>query len=186
MPIQPLLGAGSTPELKAVCLSVIPVRLEERFNSYHTLLHVNAWCHRFITNIRASIRKQPRILTPHLSTAEVELSEHQLFHIAQSQTFASELHSLTHNQSVKASSSISSLTPFIDKHGLIRVGGRLSSSHLTQSQMHPVILSSKSRICYLMFYTKHVSLGHCGPSLILSATGNRVHILGARRLSRNI
>ena len=189
MPVQPLLGSGSTPELKAVCLSVTPVPptwIEERFNSYHTLVHVNAWCHRFITNTKDSIRKLPRIITPYLSTAEVEASEHHLFHVAQSQTFPCELLHLTHDKSVKPSSPIKSLTPFIDKHGLIRVGGRLSSTHLTRSQMHPIILSSKSRICYLMFYSKHVSLGHCGPSLVLSSTGSKVHVIGARRLSRSI
>ena len=66
------------------------------------------------------------------------------------------------------------------------MGGRLSRSHLTHSQTHPVILSGKSRLCYLLFHAKHVALSHCGPSLLLSATGNWVHILGARRLSRAI
>ena len=139
-----------------------------------------------ITNLRASVRKHPLTLTRHLSTTEVELSEHLLFRRAQSQTFPNELHNLTHNKPIKPSSAINPLTPFIDKHGLIRVGGRLSSSHFTHSQMHPIILSSKSKICYLMFYSKHVLLGHCGPSLILSATGDHFHILGARRLSRSI
>ena len=45
MPIQPLLGSDSTPELKAACLSVIPVPpvwIEERYNSYHKLVRVTA------------------------------------------------------------------------------------------------------------------------------------------------
>ena len=46
------------------------------------------------------------------------------------------------------------------------------------------ILSGKSRLCYLLFHAKHVALSHCGPSLLLSSTGNRVHILGARCLSK--
>ena len=52
--------------------------------------------------------------------------------------------------------------------------------------MHPVILPGKSVLCVKLLTHKHVSLGHCGPSLILSATGNRVHIVGARRLARAV
>ena len=189
MPIQPLLGSGGTPELKVACNTASPVPptwIEERFNSYHTLVHVNAWCLRFVSNIRASIRNQPKQLAPHLSCAEIETSEQHLFHLAQQQAFSQELNKLNHDQPISSSSSIIALSPFIDKHGLIRVGGRLARSHLTYSQSHPIILSRKSRLAYLMFNSKHVSLGHCGPSLILSATGARVHVLGARRLSRAI
>ena len=68
----------------------------------------------------------------------------------------------------------------------MRVGGRPSRSHLPYSQVHPVILSSKNHLCQPMFNHKHVCLGHCGPSLLLSATGSKVHTLGARRLSRAV
>lgn len=189
MPVQPLLGSDNTLELKAVCLSAVtvsPVWIEDRYNSYHTLIRVTAWCRRFVANLQASIRRQPLNRNNHLTTTEIEFSEQLLFRMAQSQTFSNELQCLSHDRPIKTSSALLPLTPFIDKHGIIRVGGRLSFSHLSHSHVHPVILSHKSRISHLMFVTKHVSLGHCGPSLILSATGNRVHIVGARRLSRAV
>ena len=34
-----------------------------------------------------------------------------------------------------------------------------------------------------MFVTMDIALGHCGPSLLHSATGTRVHVLGAKRLT---
>ena len=37
-----------------------------------------------------------------------------------------------------------------------------------------------------MFNYNHVSLGHCGPTLLLSHVGIRLHVLGARRLARSI
>ena len=77
-------------------------------------------------------------------------------------------------------------TPFIDKHGLLRAGGRLAHSNLSHSIIHPVILPGKSSLCVKLLTHKHVSLGHCGPSLILSAAGTRVHIIGARRLARSV
>ena len=189
MPVQPLLASGGTPELKAVCLSVSPVTptwIEEEFNSYHKLLNITAWCLRFLSNTRASIKGNPRRLTTHLEPTELESTEHHLFHISQATSFPQELSKLSHEQLVSPSSSIVSLSPYIDKHGLIRVGGRLSRSHLSHSQTHPIILSGRSRLCHLICLTKHVALSHCGPSLLLTSTGRRLHIVGARRLTRSI
>ena len=111
----------------------------------------------------------------------MEAAEHHLFHLAQLRAFTHELTKLNHEQSIPSSSTIISLSPYIDKHGLIRVGGRLSRSHLSLSQTHLIILSGRSRLCYLLCHDKHVSLSYCGPSLLLSATGRRLHIVGARR-----
>ena len=87
---------------------------------------------------------------------------------------------------MSSNSPIMALTPFMDEHGLLRVGGRLSHSHLDHSQIHPVILHGKSTLCYRLMDYKHVSLGHCGPSLMLSSVGSQVYILGAKRLARAI
>ena len=36
-----------------------------------------------------------------------------------------------------------------------------------------------------MFKYKHVALGHCGPTLLLSAVSTRLRVIGARRLARS-
>ena len=68
--------------------------------------------------------------------------------------------------------------------GLLRVGGRLSHANLSYSQTHPIILSNKSPLIDLLFKYNHVVLGHCGPTLLLSSTGSRLHVVGARQLAR--
>ena len=189
VPVQPLPGLASTPELKAVCqvaTLVPPSWLEEHFNDYTRLVHFVAWTRRMIYNFRASTRHSAKRLLPHLLPAELEASEHKLFSISQHQTFSHELSRLNHNHSVSSSSPISNLTPFIDKHGLLRVGGRLAQSHLSYSMTHPIILSGKTRLSRLLCNHKHVCLGHCGPSLLLSSTGRRLHIVGARRLTWSV
>ena len=72
----------------------------------------------------------------------------------------------------------------LGKDGLLRVGGRLANSNLSLSHSHPVIICSKNNLAKSMFQYKHVSLDHCGPSLLLSSVGHRFHVLGARRLAR--
>ena len=54
------------------------------------------------------------------------------------------------------------------------------------SQIHPVILSSHSTIVISLFKSLHVSLGHCGPTLLLASAGSRVHVIGARLLARSV
>ena len=74
----------------------------------------------------------------------------------------------------------------LDSSQLLRVGGRLGNSALSLSQQHPIIADCKDTIIIKWFEHIHMSLCHCGPSLLLSYSGARLHILGARRLSRRI
>ena len=100
--------------------------------------------------------------------------------------FSKELHQLSHDQPIPSNSPIMALTLFIDEHGLLRVGGRRTHSQLHHSHIHPIILHGKSTLCHKLVSHKHVSHGHCGPSLILSAVGVQVYIIGARRLARTV
>ena len=79
---QPLLVSSGTPELKAVCLAVIPVPpawIEESFSSYHMLIYVNSWCLRFPNNLKSSVRKQPKCISPYLTSTEVNSSSNFCF-----------------------------------------------------------------------------------------------------------
>ena len=188
MPPQPLLASLSTPELKTItCNVAVPVPpewIEERYGSYHKLLCINAWCFRSLSNLKCKLQNQPLHLNPYLNTSELQTSTHHLFSRAQARSFTHELSRIRENKSIKTSSTLSSLSPFLGDGGLLRVGGRLSNSNLSHSQKHPPIMSGKDHPNSLVLVTMHVALGHCGPSLLLSATGNRMHVVGARRLAR--
>ena len=119
-------------------------------------IHFVAWIRRMLYNFRASTRNLPKRLLPYLLPAELEASEHKLFSLSQTHSFSHELDKLNHNHSVSSSSPISNLTPFIDEHGLIRVGGRLAQSYLSYSITHPIILSGKTKLSHLLCVHKHV------------------------------
>ena len=141
MPTQPLLASVSTPEAKAVtCNIAIPVSpdwIEERYESYHHLLCINAWCHRFTSNIKHKLQHQPTRTDPYLTASEIRSSEHHLFTRAQARLFAHELHQIQEKKPIKSSSTLSSLSPFLGTGGLLYVGDRLSNSNLSRSQKHP-------------------------------------------------
>ena len=128
MPIQPWLGIDSTTELKAACTltEASPINwIENCSNDYHKTLRLTAWCLRYLANLKLHKRKLTLNLNRHLTVSEIESAEQFQFKEAQSKFYSKELE-LTRNNSVPSQSPLISLTPFIDKQGLIRVGGRLS------------------------------------------------------------
>lgn len=59
-----------------------------------------------------------------------------------------------------AKSQLISMRPFMDKDGLIRVGGRISKADIPYDQKHPVILPPKSRLCELLIHEAHCATEH--------------------------
>ena len=84
---------------------------------------------------------------------------------------------------IRNSSKLLPLNPILGKDLLLQVGGRLSNASLSPSQQHPVILSGHDILSQLLFKYYHVGQGHCGPTLLLSHTGNQLHVMGARPLA---
>ena len=159
---------------------------EHKFSSYRTLLHVTAWVKSFAHNFLASVRGYPPVRKKHLSTEDINSAEDFLLKASQARAFPAELAHLRAfpPKPILSSSRLLVLHPFLGQDGLLHVGGRLSKAPITLSQRFPVILSSHDKLTDLLYKYNHVCLGHCGPTLILSHTGNRFHVLGARQLAR--
>ncbi|GFU68160.1 DUF5641 domain-containing protein [Trichonephila clavipes] len=60
------------------------------------------------------------------------------------------------------------LHPFIDEHGLVRVGGRLQNSQLPFNSKHPIILPSQHSISELLIKEQHIAHLHAGPTFVSS------------------
>lgn len=75
------------------------------------------------------------------------------------------------------------LNPFLDSKNIIRVGGRLLNSVLTENTKSPIVLPSHHKIPQLLFKYEHIQLLHAGPQALLS----HMHLswpLWGRNLSR--
>ena len=64
------------------------------------------------------------------------------------------------NQTIKMSSCLYRLDPFLDKDGLMRVGGRIKRADLPVETKHPVILPRKSPITDLLIRFCHGKVNH--------------------------
>ncbi len=170
-------------ELKAAVLVTAPQLedLTEAFSSYSHLKRVMCWCVRFITNCR--LAAEDRIISRKLSLDELQLTETKL---SQERFFKAERGSLLVTNEVSRKSIISHLRPYLDKVGLIRVGGRLGKAALSEGQKHPIILHRSDRLAKLICTYIHISNLHVGPTALLALMSLRYHVIGFKHLTKGV
>ncbi|XP_060810506.1 uncharacterized protein LOC132904364 [Amyelois transitella] len=106
--------------------------MAERISNWLKLLRSVVYMLRFIQKLKS---QQP------ISVQDLEFSELYIIRFVQNKHFSKEITALRNGK--LSDSSLLKLNPFIDKEGLLRVGGRLSNSELDFGQKHPILLPSK-------------------------------------------
>ena len=155
-----------------------------RYSSYSRLVRVTSWILRFVHNCRAACPGSRH--TGPLSVVELSDSRVLWLSTAQYHTFSDEIESLKSMKSISKSSCLRTLHPFLDRCGILRVGGRLSNSEYAYSRRHPVILHGRHELTALIIRAEHVRLLHAGPSLVNSSLSRQFHIVGQRIAVRSI
>ena len=189
LPYQPprkMPPAVDTKHLHAILLQAeFASQFENRTNQYTLIVAMVAWWFRFFFRLKEG-RPDPDNRTRCLTTREYQAAELWLFKHSQQRSFPKEQAALSKGRGTAPSSRLRALTPTMDAEGVIRVGGRLAHSTLQPSQQHPIILDSRDSLIQKLFRSEHIRLSHCGPSLLLCHSSNQLHVLGAKRLSREI
>ena len=95
----------------------------------------------------------------------------------QQQAFSEEIKQLknTHIQKekqLKKNSGIYNLDHYLDKEGLLRVGGRLKKSNLHFSEIHPLLIGSKIKTTTLIVEWCHQRTAHGGRGLTINEVRN--------------
>ena len=131
-----------------------------------------------ITSSDVSLSKNP------ISVSELESSLFDLCRIVQNQVFSGPMEHLTSGGRTKLKptvrdemNSIQSLCPFVDKDGLLRVGGRLQRSNLPEGTKHPIILPKRHMLTDLVVRHYHTESRHYGYEYVLSQTRHVFWIL---------
>lgn len=110
----------------------------------------------------ASAMERKTLTQEQLMTAEATIIRY-----SQGQCFPEEVKALRGKLPVKRNSQMYKLDHIL-QDGIMRVGGRLDRSLISEDAKHPVILSKQSRVAILIIRDVHEKIGHCGRNYMLS------------------
>ena len=176
-----------TSEFCNVCLAVDhqPIITLADYSDFNHLIRITAWVQRFTKACLTKDRVTSSVVPP-LSADELSDAERYWILIAQRELFSKELDSLKKKCPISSKSSLLSLHPTLDSHGIIRAGGREHNSQLLYSRRSPIILHGKHLLTKLIIRFEHLRLLHGGTTLVYSSLSYRYHIIGGRRITRSI
>ncbi|XP_043604818.1 uncharacterized protein LOC122577557 [Bombus pyrosoma] len=147
---------------KATCLSVTPAdhSLLERFSSCPKLFTITARCLRWRQK-----QDRGRSLTIH----DLIGAHNKLVQLLQLCYFPDEIRILRADRHSAVKGKLQRLNSFLDKDGMLRVGGRLTHSTMPFTQKHPIILP-KSSVTALIIEHEHLLNLHSGTQATLYAS----------------
>ena len=158
-----------------------------RYSNWNLTVRVIATCLRFIAILRNRCkvkckrvtRSQSKLKVPPIAVEDMRNAEIAIIRSIQSIHFESEMQYLSsisttgdkEKSCVSKTSSLYKLNPFIDKMGLLRVGGRLHRSDLPYELKHPVVLphSKKCHVSWLLIKHFHDKIAHQGRGMTINA-----------------
>lgn len=142
-----------------------------RFSTMLRLLRVTAWCRRWLRRVRERSARADPDAGPRgpLPLQAEELQEARLLWIRciQATWFPKEMTRVRKGEPLRSHSELVRLSPYLDPHGILRVGGRLRHSSLPHDQMHPAILPRRSHFTSLVVEDCHKRTLHGGAQLTL-------------------
>ncbi|XP_011313451.1 uncharacterized protein [Fopius arisanus] len=153
-----------------------PDDLLNRYAPWRRLLRISAIVHRVVKRFQHQDEPTGRIITPQ------EIEEGRIYWVkhTQEQYFAQEINTLSNGGSLPANHRLSTLTPFVDGEGVLRLGGRLGHTRLDREEKHPAIIPRHSRISTLIIEHAHARSLHGGTQLTLAHIRQKYWIIGGR------
>ena len=175
-------------------MATISERLEY-FSGWHRAKRAVAACTKLIASLQHSSKeplhgvkktrkeKQTTIYRS-LSVDEMRKAEQAVLKSVQEEAFSEEIKILKSlgvsnndtsrestrrgNSSMKKTSSLYRLHPFIDEDGVLRVGGRIRNASISYDVKHPVILPSQGHVTMLLVRHHHERISHQGRGITLN------------------
>lgn len=136
-----------------------------RFSCLKRMLNVLSFARRWKSGNQTPPAVRP--IGP-LSAVEIESTRNCLILQVQKHHYGTTLSRLQNLQPLRKDDPLRQLSPFVDKGGLLRVGGRLQFSFLTEDEKHPILIPRASHLAELLIRDAHETTLHGGPQLIQS------------------
>lgn len=130
--------------------------------------------------------RHPRKNCNTLTHEELERAKLIIIRKIQRADFPEELKDLAKHGTVDNKSNLKSMTPLLDKDGIIRVGGRIEKSALSFDEKHPILLPYNDKLVKSLLRELHEDNLHCGPQALLAKSRQNYWIIKGKTMARNI
>lgn len=178
-----LIPANELPEVKGFTSCLMETKEEQlewfsRFSSFNRMLRIIIRLRRFV---RACLKRP--LSHEFLSYQEYNEALMAVVRCSQSICFKNLMAELSSGR-VVSSRLLAQLSPFIDSEGVIRVGGRLRHSLLSDRRKFPKLLSKLSFLSLLIARHWPFYACHAGPRLVSALICRQFWIIGERQIVR--
>ena len=140
-----------------------------------------AWAKRFFTCV---LSKDPPVNEIPSSQERVN-SEKTLLKLIQKDTLGAEMEATAKGKELPKNSPLVKLDPYVDKEGLMRVGGRLINANLPCCSRQ-IILPSDHPIVEMLIQHVHRTNAHCGREYLLSILRQNYWVIKSRPLIKKV
>ncbi|XP_055908033.1 uncharacterized protein LOC129942917 [Eupeodes corollae] len=170
------------------CVAAYCVTTENEFlrrvSDLRRLIRIVAIWQRYISNLRSKLNSKMKLGLENnpLKIEELNVSRTTITKLVQNELFYEEIKALNESRAIPKGSGILNLNPFLDKNGILRVGGRLQNSYLPYSQRHPIILKDQHHFSKLIACDAHQRTLHGGQQLMMADIRNYYWITNLKRL----
>ena len=140
-----------------------PLVSMERFSTKTRLLRVYAWVLRYVSNLKAIVKKEALKLCP-LGGEELRCSENIVIREAQRECFSKEIEFIQSNSKVcsKPPVFVSQFNLFLDDEGILRCRTRINNASIADASKRPILFPRDYLYTYLIIRESHELVFHNG------------------------
>ena len=104
----------------------------------------------------------------YLDMCSMQTAEVAIIRLCQGRYFEKDINALRNGKSISKQRNIYKLDPFLEKKGILRVGGRIRKSILEYKLKHPVLLPREGHIASVIMTYYHEKVAHAGRGITIN------------------
>ncbi|XP_057696133.1 uncharacterized protein LOC130918451 [Corythoichthys intestinalis] len=161
--VRPLVSTLST----TATVKLLGSQRFSRFSSWRSLIRAITRLIHIARLFNTTFRGNKLCQGWHYCKSECTVEEstqavHVIMQTVQHETYSQEIQCIQKREKIPKSSPLKNLDPFLDKHNLLRVGGRLHNANLDQVEKTPLIVPGKHHVAALLVKHYHEQTQHQG------------------------
>lgn len=192
--VEPEKDREIRPEVKTLSTTILEPQLSsdrfKRFSSWTVLCKAVAKLIHVAAFSRGKSRGQQRwkSLKESVNTKELIQAQNVILLSVQKEIYKDTFKEIEEGKQISSKNdALKKLYPVVDKDGLLRVGGRLSSADVSDNEKHPLIIPSTNHVATLLVRNFHECSAHQGRHITEGAVrGAGFWIVGGKRLVSSI